>query len=200
MSKKSKRTKQRQRRPVQLQAQALRRLVNHAQYQMVQGDFAGVITTCEPFLGLLPRRSPMRVEVLALLGLAHGVLHHYQESYDLLTEALTIDPTNAELWYNHGLACQCLTRVGQYVRDFERAVELLKHDTGEMAHQATEALAKSRQCVAEAMQAYGEQISLDRYIERETLFMHAVQSRRNDRAPARFQRDGLISESVCVGT
>jgi tetratricopeptide (TPR) repeat protein len=175
MSKKSKRVKRLQRRPVQPQAQMLKQLVSHAQHQMIQGDFAGAISTCEPLREFLPQRSPMRVEVLALLGLAHGVLQHGQESYDLLTEALTIEPTNAELWYNRGLACQCLTRIGQSVRDFERAVELLKHDTGEMAHRSAEALAQSRQCVTEAMQAYGEQITLDQYIERETLFMRAMQ-------------------------
>jgi len=175
MAKKSKRTKQLQKRPAQVQAQGLKQLIAHAQHQMFQGDFAGAIDTCEPLLKVLPKRSPMRGEALALLGLAHGVLQHNQESYDRFTEALSINPTNAELWYNRGLACQLLTRVGQSVRDFEQAVALTRDDTSEIARRCAEELEKSRQSVAEAMQEYGEQISLDQYIERESLFMHALQ-------------------------
>ena len=65
-----------------------------------------------------------------MLGLAHGMLQQYQDSYALFTEALTIDPTNAELWYNRGLSCRFTTRVGQAVRDFEHAVELSANNTG----------------------------------------------------------------------
>jgi lipoprotein NlpI len=45
-----------------------------------------------------------------LLGLAHGMLKHYQQSYDVFSEAISIDPTMAEFWYNHGLACHYLAR------------------------------------------------------------------------------------------
>src|SRR5712692_6257294 len=122
MSKKSKRAKQPQRRLVQ--PPTLEQQISHAQHQMIQGDFADAINTCEPLLSHLPRRSSMRVEVLSLLGLAHGMSEHFEKSYDLFTEALTIDPTNADLWYNRGLACRFTSRVGQAKRDFEQAVKL----------------------------------------------------------------------------
>src|SRR5712671_6773602 len=89
MAKKSKRSKQHQKGlafPPLLEQQ-----VSRAQQQMLQGDFPGIIGTCEPLLTSLPWRSSLRAEVLTLLGLAHGMLHHYQESYDLFTEALAID-------------------------------------------------------------------------------------------------------------
>lgn len=111
MSKKTKRSKQLQKRVIPLHL--LEQQIRHAQYQMLQGDFADAINTCEPLLSYLPRRSSLRIEVLALLGLAHGMLQQYEESYDLFTEALALDPTNAELWYNHGLACRYTTRLGK---------------------------------------------------------------------------------------
>src|SRR6266567_9328975 len=81
-----KRSKQLQNR--QMPPQLLVKQVSHAQNQIQQGDFEGVIDTCQPLLSLLPRRSPLRVHALALLGLAHGMLEEYQDSYDLFTEAL----------------------------------------------------------------------------------------------------------------
>ncbi len=74
------------------------RLMNRAQYarqQMLMGDFAGCVSTCE------------------------------------FSEAIGIDPTIAELWYNHGLACHYMARPAEAVRDFERAVELSKNETSE---------------------------------------------------------------------
>ena len=111
----------------------LEQQVSRAQQQMLQGDFPGIISTCEPLLSSLPRRSSLRVEVLTLPGLAHGMLHQYQERYDLFTEALTIDPTNTEVWYNRGLACRFTTRFSQAVHDFELAVALSRNDTSELA-------------------------------------------------------------------
>jgi tetratricopeptide (TPR) repeat protein len=155
MSKKSKRLKQPRNNPIPLHSRLIEQSLSHARYQMLQGDFTGAIDTCQPLLEYLPKRSSLRVEVLAFLGLAHGMLQHYLESYDAFSEALTIAPDNAELWYNHGLACRYLTRVGQSVRDFERAIELLDTDQGDLAQKFAEELAKSREEVQHAMELQG---------------------------------------------
>src|ERR1700730_1102191 len=119
MSKKSKRAKQSRRAKQsssmkQLPQRALmssqihEQLVHRAQsarQQMHMGDFAGCIRTCELLLNSLPRRSEPRLEILSLLGLAHGMLKHYQQSYDVFSEAIVLDPTIAEFWHNRGLAC-----------------------------------------------------------------------------------------------
>jgi Flp pilus assembly protein TadD len=152
----------------------LEQQVSRAQQQMLQGDFPGTISTCEPLLTSLPRRSSLRAEVLILLGLAHGMLHHYEESYDLFTEALTIDPTNAEVWYNRGLACRFTTRLGQAVRDFERAVTLSRNDTSELTRKFVTELKISRKDLQEAMREHGTSITLEQYIEREERFMLAT--------------------------
>ncbi len=110
-----------------ISSQIRERLVHraqHAQQQMLMGDFAGCVNTCEPLLSSLPSRSELRLEILALLGLAHGMLKHYQQSYDVFSEAIVLDPTVAEFWHNRGLACHYMARPGEAVRNFERAVEL----------------------------------------------------------------------------
>lgn len=172
MSKKSKRLKQLQRKP-QLD-RLIEQNIRHAQHQIQQGDFAGAIQTCEPLLHSLPRRSSQRVEVLALLGLAHGMSQNFERSYDLFSEALTIDPTNAELWYNHGLACRFTTRAGQSVRSFEQAVKLSGNDTGELSRKFAKELEVSREELQDALRAQREPITLDQYIQREELFMRAM--------------------------
>ncbi|MDQ2713749.1 MAG: hypothetical protein M3Z08_02455 [Chloroflexota bacterium] len=172
MSKKSKRTKHLPGRVAQ--PQLLERQISHARHQILQGDFAGTIATCEPLLRALPRHSSLSVEVLSLLGLAHGMLQHYETSYDLFTEAVAINPTNAELWYNHGLACHYTTRVGQAVGDFEQAVALSKNTSGDMARKFATQLVISRQELEQAMQEQGEHITREQFVERETAFMQAM--------------------------
>jgi len=172
MSKKSKRTKRLPGRVAQ--PQLLERQISQARHHILQGDFAGTIATSEPLLRTLPRRSPLYVEVLTLLGLAHGMLQHYETSYGLFSEALAIDPTNTELLYNHGLACHYTTRLGQAVDDFERAVALSKNTSGDMARKFATQLAVSRQELEQAMQEQGEHITREQFVERETAFMQAM--------------------------
>jgi tetratricopeptide (TPR) repeat protein len=178
MSKKSRRTKQPRKQPgvfrVPAQSPLFTQMIGEVQQLMMRGDFDDAIEICEPLLRLLPKKSSARVEVLSLLGLAHAMLQEYEESYDLFSEALTIDPANAELWYNHGLACRYTTRVGQAQRDFERAVELSKNTPGELADKCAQQLATSRRELAEAMEIYGGQISLDTYIEYEERFKRCM--------------------------
>jgi len=172
MSKKSKRLKQRKNRLID--ARLVEQWISQAHQQMYQGDFARAITTCEPLLNILPKRTTQRVEVLALLGLAYGMLQRFPQSYDAFTEALTLDPTNAELWYNHGLACRYTTRFGQAVRDIQRAIELLGPDDGELARKFAEELQFAREQVRETMKLLGEHFTLDQLIEVEEDFQRGL--------------------------
>lgn len=197
MSKKSKRAKQSRRdqqaRPMkQLQQRAPilpqihERLLYRAQYarqQMLMGDFASTISTCEPLLNSLPRHSEMRMEILVMLGLAHGMLKHYQQSYDVFSEAIRIDPTIAELWYNRGLACSSLARPAEAVRNFERAVELTKNDTSEIVRKFAAQLEESRQDLQEVLQMHETSITLEQYTEREERFTQAMSLVRQEKWP-----------------
>lgn len=161
-------------------------LVSRAQYaqqQMLMGDFAGCIRICEPLLDSLPRRSEMRLEVLSLLGLAHGMLKQYQQSYDVFSEAIVLDTTKAEFWHNHGLACYYMSRPAEAVRDFERAVELTKNNTSEIARKFAAQLQEGRQELQEAMQAHGTGTTLEQYVEREECFTQAMNLVRQEKWP-----------------
>ncbi len=145
-----------------------------ARQHMLMGNFAGCISTCELALNPLPRHSGLRLEILALLGLAHGMLKHYQQSYDVFSEAIGIDLTRAELWYNHGLACHYLARYAEAVQDFEHAVALSKNDKSEMARKFAVELKESRRELQEAMQGYGTDITFEQYMEVEKRFTQAL--------------------------
>src|SRR5436309_6487380 len=182
MSKKSKRARQ-ARLPKQLQhrppvsSQIHPHWLNRAKLvkeQMFRGEFAEAIKTCEPLLVALPKRSEIYMEVLASLGLAHGMLQHYQQSYDIFSEGIALDPTRAELWYNHGLASYFLGRIAQAVENFERAVALSEHKPHEMADKFVKELESTRAELAEAMEAHEPDLTLEQYREREERFAQGM--------------------------
>lgn len=146
----------------------------HAEQQLRGGDFAGCISTCEPLLNSLPKHSEMRLDLLGLMGLAQGMSRNFRESYDIFSEAISLDPTKAEFWHNHGLACYHLGRLAETVRDFERAAELTKNDKNEIARKIVLQLRESRYELQEAMQAYGVNTTLEQFTEREERFAQAV--------------------------
>jgi tetratricopeptide (TPR) repeat protein len=148
--------------------------VQYASEQMHMGDFTGCIRSCESVLDSLPKGSEMYLEVLAVLGLAHGMLKHYQQSYELFSEAIVLDPTRAEYLYNRGLACSSMSRPGEAVRDFERAIELAKNETSEMTRRFALQLEESRQDLQEAMQGHEAGITVEHYMEREERFTQAL--------------------------
>ena len=209
MSKRSKRAKQARRvqqaKPIkQLQQRASipsqihERLLSRAQYasqQMLMGDFAGTINACEPLLNALPRHSETRMEILTMLGLAHGMLKHYQQSYDVFSEAISIDPTMAEAWYNRGLACYYMARPAEATRNFERAVELTKNDTSEMSRKFAVQLEESRQELQEAMQTHETGITLEQYTEREERFTQAMRLVRQEKWPEAELRFRQLTET-----
>jgi tetratricopeptide (TPR) repeat protein len=191
MSKKSKRAKlikpmkQLQQCPSalpQIQKQLVER-IQYTQQQMQRGDFAGCISACETLLNTLPKHSEMRPEVLALQGLANGMLQNYQQSYDIFSEAISLDPTRSELWYNHGLAAYGLGRLAESVRDHERAVELSKNGASEIARTFADQLREKRQKLQETMQLHGEDITLEQYAEREEHFTQAVRLTKQEKWP-----------------
>jgi tetratricopeptide (TPR) repeat protein len=188
MSKKSTRHKRRavsvfspQRTDRLISPQSIKRSIVIAREQILQGDFEGAINTCEPQLDILPKRSPFRVEVLALLGLSHSMLQHFPESYDIFTEALTLDPDNAELWYNHGLACHFTTRIGQSVRSFERALQLLGTDKGELSQKFAKELESSRKEAQETIEQLGGHFTLDELIAHEEDFQRGLSMMRSSK-------------------
>jgi len=65
-------------------------------------------------------------------------------------------------------------RLAEMVRDFERAVELSKNETSEMARKFAAQLRESRKELQEAMQLHEADITLEQYTQREENFAQAV--------------------------
>lgn len=160
--------------PALLRPQLVEQLYQ-ARQELRIGNFLGVISACERLLLVLPeRRSDIGVELLAMLGLAHGMLDHYEQSYDLFSEAIDIDPMNAELWYNRGLTSSSMNQVAASVQDLERAVELSRNKTSEATRRFAARLQEGRQELEEEMRLYGGGITLAQYREHEVLFASAL--------------------------
>ncbi len=123
MSKKSKPSKQKKSATTSLSSQADRYL-DLTGHQIFQGDYAGAVMNCERLLNYLPKSAPQRVDALEQLGTAHGMLQNFPQSYAAYTEALSLAPNNAELWFNRGMASRFTSRFGRSLRDYERAKEL----------------------------------------------------------------------------
>src|SRR5260370_13203518 len=92
--------------------------------QIFRGNYTEAIANGERLLRHLPEQAPLRADVLGQLGVAHGMLQNYAESYQAFTEALEITPNDAELWYNRGMASAYTSRFGRSLRDYEHAAEL----------------------------------------------------------------------------
>ncbi|GAC1349006.1 MAG: hypothetical protein NVSMB27_18800 [Ktedonobacteraceae bacterium] len=73
-------------------------------HQIFRGDYASAVNNCERLLNYLPKNGPQRIEVLDQLGTAQAMLQNFPQSYAAYTEALSLDPTNAALWLNRGMA------------------------------------------------------------------------------------------------
>ena len=82
-------------------------------HQIFQGNYAEAVTLCERLLNYLPRHAPQCADVLAQLGTAQAMLQNFPQSYAAYTEALSLDPNNAGLWFNRGMASRFTSRFGR---------------------------------------------------------------------------------------
>ncbi len=121
MAKKSRRRKQRAVTSISTQAD---RYFDLMQHHMVQGNYTEAVAVGQRLLNVLPPRSKLRVDTLLQVGVAHAMLQNFSESYEALTEGLSIDPNDADLWFNRGMASRFTSRFGRSLRDYQRAKEL----------------------------------------------------------------------------
>jgi tetratricopeptide (TPR) repeat protein len=145
-------------------------LISH---QIFQGDYAEAAANCERVLNYLPPYAPQCADVLAQLGTAHAMLQNFTQSYEAFTEALSIDPNNAELWFNRGTASRYTSRFGQSLHDFERAAELNTRD--ELAASLADELKFSRELAEKSIKLRGPHFTLEQLLEQENLFQRGLQ-------------------------
>src|SRR5947209_7851611 len=172
MSKKSKPSKQKKSATTSLSSQADRYLdlVGH---QIFQGDYAGAVINCERLLNYLPKSAPQRVDALDQMGTAQAMLKNFPQSYAAYTEALSLDPNNAALWFNRGMASRFTSRFGRSLRDYERAKELNLRP--ELAEKLEDELKFARTVVEGSLKLRGPNFTLDQLIEQEDYFQNGLQ-------------------------
>ncbi len=128
---------------------------------------------CERLLNYLPPHTSMRADVLDQMGTALGMLQNFPQSYAAYTEALALNPTNAELWFNHGMASRYTTRFGRSLWDYERAKEL--NVKPELTKKLEEELKFARKLAEESMKLRGPNFTLEQLIEQEDHFQNGLQ-------------------------
>jgi tetratricopeptide (TPR) repeat protein len=146
--------------------------MNQANSQVLKGNYVAAIDTCQRVLHYLPQKAPQRAEMLDYLGTAQGMLQNFPEAYEAYTEALSLTPGDAQVWYNRGMACRFTIRSGQSVHDFEQAVALNRNPA--LAKQFAEALTVSRTLAEMSLQIRGSDFTLDQLIEQEEHFQRGL--------------------------
>ncbi len=142
-------------------------------HHIFQGNYAEAVSDCERLLNYLPKHARQRVDVLDRLGTAQGMLQNFAQSYAAYTEALSLDPNNAELWFNRGMASRFTSRFGRSLRDYERANEL--NTRPELAKKLEEELKFARKMAGESLKLRGPHFTLDQLIEQEDHFQNGLQ-------------------------
>ena len=171
MSRKSKPSKQKK--SVTTSSSQVDRYLDLIGHQIFQGNYAEAVSNCERMLNYLPRHAPQRVDVLAQLGIAQGMLQNFPQSYTAYTEALSLDPNDAELWFNRGMASRFTSRFGRSLRDYERAKELTIRP--ELVKKLEEELRFARELAKKTLKLRGPDFTLDQLIEQEDLFQDSLQ-------------------------
>ena len=170
MSKKPKRAKQK---PGSSSQKALvDQWLSQASNQLFKEDYKGAVDTCQRLLSYLPKKALQRAEALYYLATAQSMLLNFPQAYEAYTEALSITPEDAQLWYNCGLACRFTARMGQSVRDFERAVEL--NNNPALTRQFAKELKFSRDLAEKSRKMRGPNFTMDQLIKQEELYQSAL--------------------------
>ena len=142
-------------------------------HYIFEGNYAEAVSLCERLLKSLPGHAPQRVDVLDQLGTAQGMLQNFPQSYAAYTEALSLNPDVAELWFNRGMASRFTLRFGRSLRDYERAKEL--NVRPELAKNLEKELKFAREMVMKSLKLRGRDFTLDQLIEQEDLFQSGLQ-------------------------
>src|SRR5258708_31697809 len=142
-------------------------------HNSVEGNYSEAVTDCERLLNYLPKHGQQRVDVLNQLGTAQAMLQNFPQSYAAYTEALSLDPNNAALWFNRGMASRFTSRFGRSFRDYERAKEL--DIRPELAKKLEKELEFARDLARKTLKLRGPDFTLDQLIEQEDLFQDGLQ-------------------------
>lgn len=171
-------------------------LVDVSQH-MLQNEYKQAAEICESLLSYLPKHSQQRGEVLYFYGSVLGALQKFQQAYDTFTEALSIDPKNADLWYNHGMTSLFTSRIGRSLRDYEKALAL--NTTPDLVNDIREGIRESQELVKEALKERGPDFTLDQLIEQEDTYqlgLSLMEQGKWEEAEAAFRRTAAMGDCM----
>jgi len=140
--------------------------------QLARGDFERAIATCRRILSHLPAHAAQRVDALRYLGNALAMLRRFEESYQVLSEAVSIAPNESDLWYNRGLAARFTSRTAQSVFDLERAATL--EGSGELEAKFRQELALARRLAGSELALRGLGFTMAQLAEQQDLYQRAL--------------------------
>lgn len=143
-----------------------------AGYHLSQKNYTEAVEICESLLSYLPQRARQRLEVLDLLGSALAMQQNFPRSYAAYTEALTLDPKDAVLWFNRGMASRFTSRFGRSLCDYERAQQL--NIRAELAGRLEEELTLARSLAETSLQLRSPGFTLEQLVEQEDLFQNGL--------------------------
>jgi tetratricopeptide (TPR) repeat protein len=138
---------------------------------LIDSDFQGVIATTQRVLRAPVASQAQHVEALDRLGSAYAMLQQYSQAYAATTAAITLAPDEAMYWFNRGMAARFTARMGQSLRDFERAQELDRG--GVLGDKLADELAVARNMVDSSLALRGPGFTLEQLIAQEELFQQA---------------------------
>lgn len=171
----------------------IERWLKRATQQLIRSDYAGVIATAQRVLRA-PATHEQRAEALGTLGGAYAMQDQHEQSFQVLSEALKLTPDDAMFWYNRGMAARFTMRVGQSLRDFERAQQA---DTdGVLAPKLAAALPLARSGAASERALRGPDFTLDQLIAQEELFQRALRSMEQHHWA---EAEPLFRETIALG-
>ncbi len=149
-------------------------LLAQATQALMDKDYSEAIPFCLRVLRYLPMNAPERGEAYAMLGNAYSMLKRFEDSYQMLSKAIQVSPTDSFHWFNRALT-DCYTfRSGQALRDIEQAVAL--EGRGKMAETFAEQLVFIKKIVKDDLALRGKNFSIDQLIEQQELFQDGLKA------------------------
>lgn len=139
-----------------------------ATQQMMRKDYDGALRTCKRIFQYVPKKDKVTAEVLGMVGAVYAMQKEFEGSYQTLTQAIEINPDDAVLFYNRGLAALYTSRTGQALLDLEQAV--LLEGQGKMTAEIQEKAVFARKVAASELVLRGKDFTLAQLTEQQELF------------------------------
>jgi len=141
-----------------------------ATMQLSAQEYDAVIRTCKRILHYLPKQEKLRAQALGLMGMAYALQKRFEESYQILNDAVQLDPADAALLFNRALSARFTSRSGQSLRDFEMIASMDMDHL--ISNRINDELEIARKVAFSERDMRGPDFTLEQLIEQQELFQH----------------------------